>query len=339
MNHLRKLGYEIYLLSCGPVNSAWDRAYIIWAYLFGGTVDFGKAHSEKYHTVRFGHTFEHGVLEDLGKTDAHKKVNLVGHSFGGPTVKMINQLFMDGSEEERAVTPPEELSPLFAGGHANLIHTITTLDSDNNGTTVCDWAEENNHLLTLVNYLIAGFIAAVGETPLMKLYGMHAEQWGLMPDTSTLKKYRLVNLFRKRKEIANFANPNYVENNIMQEMRVKIVEEIINPKQRPDAHIYYFCQRADTLKPFIGNRRRPHLKMFFFCFLSGLVEGVYAPKFFEKIRTRKRPRLVPRRWIRQSAGPGHPFNAPGEEAELDFDRTYKAGIWYKMPPVHADHVY
>lgn len=81
MNHLRKLGYEIYLLSCGPVNSAWDRAYIIWAYLFGGTVDFGKAHSEKYHTVRFGHTFEHGVLEDLGKTDAHKKVNLVGHSF------------------------------------------------------------------------------------------------------------------------------------------------------------------------------------------------------------------------------------------------------------------
>lgn len=56
----------------------------------------------------------------------------------------------------------------------------------------------------------------------MKLYGMHAEQWGLMPDTSTLKKYRLINLFRKRKEIANFANPNYVENNIMQEMRVKL---------------------------------------------------------------------------------------------------------------------
>lgn len=79
--------------------------------------------------------------------------------------------------------------------------------------------------------------------------------------------------------------------------------------------------------------------MFLFCFLSGLVEGVYAPKFLKKYGLGSGPD-----WFRGDGfvnlpAQGNPFNAPGEKAELDFDRTYKAGIWYKMPPVHADHVY
>ena len=45
LKHLRKEGYEVYDPGLGPFNSAWDRSCILWAYLMGGTVDFGKVHS------------------------------------------------------------------------------------------------------------------------------------------------------------------------------------------------------------------------------------------------------------------------------------------------------
>lgn len=129
--HLKEEGIETYHPSLGPINSAWDRVCILWAYLFGGRVDYGKVHSEKYGHARYGKEYP-GVLKDLGQTEAHKKMNLIGHSFGGPTVKTAASLFAFGSEEERNGTPAEELSPLFAGGHGDLLHTVTTLSGVNN---------------------------------------------------------------------------------------------------------------------------------------------------------------------------------------------------------------
>ena len=123
--HLREQGIEVYRPSLGPVNSGWDRACVLWAYLFGGRVDYGKVHSEKYGHARFGREYP-GVLKDLGQDGPHKKINIFGHSFGGPSIKEITALFVYGSEEERAGTDPDDLSPLFAGGHAGLVHTITT---------------------------------------------------------------------------------------------------------------------------------------------------------------------------------------------------------------------
>ena len=42
--HLREQGIEVHRPSLGPVNSGWDRACVLWAYLFGGRVDYGKVH-------------------------------------------------------------------------------------------------------------------------------------------------------------------------------------------------------------------------------------------------------------------------------------------------------
>ncbi|MBQ2437904.1 MAG: lipase, partial [Clostridia bacterium] len=111
IKHLEEKGFEVFHPSLGPWNSGWDRACILWAYLFGGRVDYGKVHSEKYHHARYGRTYP-GVLKDLGQEGPHKKINIFGHSFGGPTVKEIANLFVNGSEEERAGTPADELSPL-----------------------------------------------------------------------------------------------------------------------------------------------------------------------------------------------------------------------------------
>ena len=135
--HLREEGFECYNPSVGPFNGVWDRACELYARLMGGRVDYGKVHSEKYGHERYGRTYP-GILKDWGTPGNHAKINLVGHSFGGPTVRMFAELIANGSEAERNGTPEEELSGLFKGGNANMIHTVTTLSGVNNGTTYDD---------------------------------------------------------------------------------------------------------------------------------------------------------------------------------------------------------
>lgn len=72
MTHLREKGYEVYAPSVGPVNSAWDRAVDTYYQIVGGTVDYGKVHSEKYGHKRFGRTYP-GLIPDLGQPGAHEK--------------------------------------------------------------------------------------------------------------------------------------------------------------------------------------------------------------------------------------------------------------------------
>jgi len=133
--HLVKTGHEVFYPSLGPFNSSWDRSCILYAYLFGGRVDYGKVHSEKYGHARYGRTYP-GVLKDWGKPGNHAKINIVGHSFGGPTVITFANLLTRGNAEEVAGTPADELSPLFKGGQGDLLHTVTTLTGVNNGTTL-----------------------------------------------------------------------------------------------------------------------------------------------------------------------------------------------------------
>ena len=48
---LTDAGYEVYTPSIGPVASNWDRACELYAYLVGGTVDYGQ-----YHSAQNGHS-------------------------------------------------------------------------------------------------------------------------------------------------------------------------------------------------------------------------------------------------------------------------------------------
>ena len=93
----------------------------------GGTVDYGKVHSEKYGHKRYGHTYDKPLVPDWGKLDAEgkiKKINLIGHSFGSPTTRTLVELLTNGSEEERKATKEGSLSPLFEGGHGDMIELL-----------------------------------------------------------------------------------------------------------------------------------------------------------------------------------------------------------------------
>jgi len=129
---LERRGYETYVADIGPMSSEWDRACELYAQLTGARVDYGAAHSERYGHARYGRTHEKPLFEGWGPG---RPLNLICHSFGGNAARLFALLLDEGSAAERAATPAGELSPLFAGGMIDRVHSVTTLAAPHNGTT------------------------------------------------------------------------------------------------------------------------------------------------------------------------------------------------------------
>jgi len=138
MAQLNAAGFESYAASVDPVASAWDRACELYAQLTGTVVDYGLVHSEKYAHERFGTDFsENPLLTGWDDGSGEKsKIHLIGHSFGGATIRLFAQLMASGCEAEKEGTPEGELSGLFTGGKEDLIFSVTTLAAPHNGTTL-----------------------------------------------------------------------------------------------------------------------------------------------------------------------------------------------------------
>lgn len=104
-------------------------------------------------------------------------MNLMGHSFGGPTVIEICQLFSFGDEDERRGTDPEQLSPLFAGGHGDLIHTVTTMSGVNSGTRMASALGVKG--MTAATYFVLMIASMVGETRWTKFWDFKLQHFGI----------------------------------------------------------------------------------------------------------------------------------------------------------------
>lgn len=137
---LREQGYNAYAASVAPQGSAWDRACELYAQLAGAKTDYGVAHSQSMQHERYGRDFTGRAL--IPTWDEETRLVLIGHSFGGVTIRLLSELLANGSEQERATTPADELSPLFAGGLDKRIHAIVTLAAPSNGTVAYDMAQD-----------------------------------------------------------------------------------------------------------------------------------------------------------------------------------------------------
>ncbi len=140
MAFLREKGFECFAASVAPTGSAWDRACELYAQLAGKQADYGEAHSQKYRHDRFGRDFSGCPL--IPVWDEHTQLVLIGHSFGGATVRMFSELLAHGDEEERRRTAQDDLSPLFAGCMESRVHSVVTLASPMNGTTAYDMGKD-----------------------------------------------------------------------------------------------------------------------------------------------------------------------------------------------------
>lgn len=132
-NSLRARDYNVYMASVGPVSSAWDRACELYAQLTGTRVDYGAAHSAACGHERFGRDFTGDPLIPGYTWDAEHKLHLIGHSFGGTTIRLMLDLLADGDDAERSAGG--EVSGLFTGGKADWVCSVTAIASPFNGTT------------------------------------------------------------------------------------------------------------------------------------------------------------------------------------------------------------
>lgn len=139
---LREQGFDAYAASVARQGSAWDRACELYAQIAGTTTDYGLAHSQEYQHERFGTDFTGQAL--IPSWNENTQLVLIGHSFGGVTIRLLGELLANGSEEERTATPEEDLSPLFRGGMADRIRAIVTIAAPTNGTVAYDMAYDSS---------------------------------------------------------------------------------------------------------------------------------------------------------------------------------------------------
>ena len=139
---LGEKGFDCYAASVAPHGSAWDRACELYAQLSGTRVDYGKHHSRQYRHDRFGRDFSDCPLIDRWNEDT--QLVLIGHSFGGATVRLFTEILRRGAEDEIENTEADDVSPFFLGDAKVRIRSIVTLASPLNGTTAYDMLEDEN---------------------------------------------------------------------------------------------------------------------------------------------------------------------------------------------------
>ncbi|MEX3447530.1 YSIRK-targeted triacylglycerol lipase [Staphylococcus warneri] len=132
----RAKGYNVSEASVSALGSNYDRAVELYYYIKGGTVDYGAAHAAKYGHERYGKSYA-GAYRDW---KPGQKIHLIGHSMGGQTVRLLEEMLRNGNPEEIEYQKQHggEISPLYKGGQDNMISSITTLASPHNGTHASD---------------------------------------------------------------------------------------------------------------------------------------------------------------------------------------------------------
>lgn len=334
MTQLREKGYEVYAPSLGPTSSAWDRACELYALLFGGTVDYGKVHAEKYHHKRYGRTYKTPLIDGLGEGEK-TKFNVIGHSFGGPTVITFVSLMINGCQEEVEGTPEEELSDFFKGGKGNMIHTATTLSGVNNGTALASALK--NLGVIIIDDLVLWTMTAFGNTNLMKVIDFHMDQWGVMDDPSTVQNHKIRSPFAKQDKI-NIYNSNPLLDSIGHEMQIEAMYEI-NKMTKDSDDIYYFARRANRAHPKPGKKTwKMDDDTTLISKLAGPVccnwrsnQLQYDPRYnYDK------DEWMPNDGLVNVPGLSAPFNKKYVTWEEGMDIV--PGTWYNMPIEHKDHM-
>lgn len=189
--YLNSKGYNVVAPSVGPVSSTWDRTCELYAQLTGTTVDYGAAHAQAHGHARYGRTYDTPLVAQWGETmhgGQRIKVNLVGHSFGGATVRLLTSLLANGDAQEVAATG-KETSPLFTGKKASWVNSVTTLCAPHNGSSLTCVLDSVGGIVGISNttQLLAElcFMAAGVAKPLSGTYDFMLDQFGISSADAT----------------------------------------------------------------------------------------------------------------------------------------------------------
>ena len=323
---INDLGYEVYQPALGPFTGMWERSCELYAYIFGGTVDYGVYHSEKHGIKRFGRTYP-GVLTDLGTPGDHAKVNLIGHSFGGPTVTMFAWIMTEGCKEELAATPADEVSDFFKGGKGDLLHSVSTLSATNRGTSATTFAGEG--LLEGISKVLMTAGAYAGDA-INKVYDLYFDPWGVMEDPVVCTDKSLgKDMAAKKAGITAYAEAKQ-GGNIWYEMQPEVSDAMLDG-WKANKNTYYIAHPACATSTNKYGTQSPNSGVGFPLFsVTGFIMGNYMNK----------KRGVDESWLPNDGIVNVPsMGAPKgvEEEQITETAQAKPGKWAVLPPVNWDH--
>ena len=208
VDYVNQQGYPAVNASVGPLSSCWDRCCELYAQLTGTKTDYGAAHSAKCEQdfanagsdlkhERYGRDYtgepiveNWGPIWENGKVTGwyDNKLNLIGHSFGGPTATMFLYLLEEGDADEIAWGKEQAalyggywhdyVSPLFWGDYNGryLINSVTSLAGVLNGTTFLSTCKDSSVILS---DFITAVANSLGLTDLAYIYDFQLEHFGI----------------------------------------------------------------------------------------------------------------------------------------------------------------
>lgn len=321
MTYLRNEGYEVYNPPVGGLSSAWDRACELYAQLTGTVVDYGEAHSKKCGHERYGRDYTGKAT--MGKAwDLESPLNLVGHSFGGATVRLFASLVAYGDEDEIAASG-ENCSELFKGGHESAIYSVSTLAAPHNGSTVANYVSDPIVPAVFVALLTQGSI----NSGLLNMDLMF-DQWGISSDPAEGEQPKL-SLRKCIKAAASNDNCAY-------DMTVQGAEEL-NEKIKTVKTAYYFSYTScitETNECGYTKVNDDYENVFAMfkvtsAMISASVNVFLGGKFIDK-SWGANDGIVP---LKSAL---YPFDE--DHVTYDESKQLQTGVWYVMPTIMgADH--
>lgn len=322
MTYLRNQGYEVYNPPVGGLSSAWDRCCELYAQLTGTVVDYGEAHSKKCGHERYGRDYT-GKATMGEPWDLESPLNLVGHSFGGATVRLFASLIAYGDQEEIEASG-EDCSELFKGGHENAIHSVSAMSAPHNGSTVSNYMSDPIIPAAMIVMMIQASIV----TGILKM-DLMLDHWGISADPNSGEKQPKVSIAKSMKMAVSNDHCGY-------DMTVQGAEEL-NKKIKTVKTAYYFSYTScitETNDRGYTNISKDTENVFLMfipasIMISGSVNIFLGGKFIDKS-------WGPNDGIVPLKSALYPFNE--DHVTYDENRELQPGIWYVMPTLMGvDH--
>ncbi|MBQ6466476.1 MAG: hypothetical protein IJJ61_00885 [Clostridia bacterium] len=329
IKYLHSEGYECYSASVGPVSSVWDRVCELYAQLTGTTVDYGVLHSRKFNHKRFGREYDAPLVPGFGEKDSSgniKKINLIGHSFGGTTVRLFAYLLTYGWPEE-VEAAGDSASGLFTGGKEYLINSVTTICTPHNSSSIYKFVTKTKLFEILLN-ISALYCGALGRSPINgKLVDFHLEQFGLSNTPGSKDADKYIEAVR-----------NFLENSddtCEYDMMPAVTDEF-NKRLKICPDIYYFSYSFDsTFKDKITGKRWPIVTSNPVIAPLGIImtqQKEFTNEITGQVYDEEwRPNDLLCNTISQK----YPFTEP----HIDYNpyKSPEKGIWNVMPVQQGDH--